>query len=333
MRRVLALVLLSLLAAACNARTGSPVTTGSGPAASPAAVAATTPVPATSVPIAPPAVAPTTGVPTTTAPRPAPVDVSPAATIGRFEADLGVLLAGGPRVSGSEAEAAAADYLAGALGDLAGIVFATDVPLPNGLTSRNVWTSFGTGDVAVLLGAHYDSVVAAPGADDNGSGTVVLLELARRLQSNPYPGLHVAVVFFGAEEILDGFPNTEHHFGSRQLAVRLEQSGTLPDWMVSVDMVGVGTDLYAVTYRDTDPAAADLLQQAAAEIGIEVERVSRGDISDHEAFARRGVPAAFLWRPDNPDYHQAGDDHVDPALLLDDLAVIESFLATLDGTG
>jgi acetylornithine deacetylase/succinyl-diaminopimelate desuccinylase-like protein len=325
-RRVTALILLSLFTGACGPRAGGPATIDPVPTTTSLAPVATIPLATTTTLVA-------TGATTTTAAPVAEIDRSPEATIRRCSADLDVLLANGPRVSGSEAEAAAADYLAAALRDLTGIVFSTDVPLTNGLSSRNVWTAFGTGEIEVLLGAHYDSVVGAPGADDNGSGTVVLLELARRLHESPYSGLRVTIVFFGAEEILAGYPVTEHHFGSRQMADRLERSEALPDWMVSVDMVGVGPDLYAVTYRDTDPAAADLLVQAAAGIGIEVQNSIRGDISDHEAFARRGVPAAFLWRPDNPDYHRAGDDHVDPQLLLDDIAVLESLLAALDGTG
>ena len=37
----------------------------------------------------------------------------------------------------------------------------------------------------VLIGAHYDSVVGAPGANDNGSGVAALLALARRMGGQP----------------------------------------------------------------------------------------------------------------------------------------------------
>ena len=69
--------------------------------------------------------------------------------------------------------------------------------LANGLTSHNLVVSFGDGEVHVLLGAHYDSKPPSPGADDNGSGTVILLELARRFAERPLPGLLVSLVFFG----------------------------------------------------------------------------------------------------------------------------------------
>jgi aminopeptidase YwaD len=51
----------------------------------------------------------------------------------------------------------------------------------------------------VLFSAHYDSVAGTPGADDNGSGTVVLLELARRLSAGGYPH-ELGLLFFDAEE-------------------------------------------------------------------------------------------------------------------------------------
>jgi hypothetical protein len=51
----------------------------------------------------------------------------------------------------------------------------------------------------VLFSAHYDSVSGTPGADDNGSGVVVLLELVRRLSAGGYPH-ELRALFFDAEE-------------------------------------------------------------------------------------------------------------------------------------
>jgi len=51
----------------------------------------------------------------------------------------------------------------------------------------------------LILSAHYDTVPGTPGADDDGSGTVVLLELARRLAGRPL-NLELALVWFDAEE-------------------------------------------------------------------------------------------------------------------------------------
>jgi hypothetical protein len=51
----------------------------------------------------------------------------------------------------------------------------------------------------LVLSAHYDTVPGTAGADDDGSGTVVLLELARRLAGRPL-SIELALVWFDAEE-------------------------------------------------------------------------------------------------------------------------------------
>ncbi len=232
----------------------------------------------------------------------------------------------GPRVAGSPEEHLTADYLANRIDELGLPINVDHVQLPNELGSRNVWTTIGEGPATVLLGAHYDSVPGSPGIDDNGSGVAVLSELMTRLAADPPQTVTVIIAFFGAEERLSGYPASAHHYGSRQMASDMEAQGELPDFMLSVDMVGVGDRLLAVRYNQTDPLARDLLVTAGANVGVTLVPDSRGDISDHEGFARAGVPSAFMWRPDNPNYHRPGDETVDMSLLLEDLAIVEAFL-------
>lgn len=52
----------------------------------------------------------------------------------------------------------------------------------------------------VLIGAHYDSALRAPGANDNGSGVAALLELARLLKQKPPAKQTIRLVFFVNEE-------------------------------------------------------------------------------------------------------------------------------------
>jgi hypothetical protein len=52
---------------------------------------------------------------------------------------------------------------------------------------------------AILIGAHYDTVAASPGADDNASGVAVLLEIARLFASHPTPRT-LQLAFFDLEE-------------------------------------------------------------------------------------------------------------------------------------
>ena len=92
--------------------------------------------------------------------------------------------------------------------------------------------------------------------------------------------------------------------------------------MVSVDMVGVGGTLYSVSYRGTDTATVDLILEVGEASGLDVRRLERGDISDHEPFALAGVPSAMLWRPDNPAYHGPGDDEVNSGLVVEVLRLV-----------
>jgi len=52
---------------------------------------------------------------------------------------------------------------------------------------------------AILIGAHYDTVVSSPGADDNGTGVAVMLEIARLFGSQPTPRT-LQLAFFDKEE-------------------------------------------------------------------------------------------------------------------------------------
>jgi hypothetical protein len=234
--------------------------------------------------------------------------------ITRMRSDIDALVAIGPREAGTPAEVRAADLLAERLGAITGPVTRTPVPLPNGRTSTLLTAALGSGPIELVLGAHIDTVRTSPGADDNASGVAVLLELARRYKAAPPRNLRITFALFGAEEVLNGYPHSAHHFASRQMAASMP----LPDWMLSVDMVGYGDRVLAAYFEGTDPTAARMLAPATVS--------PRGDISDHEAFARRGVPAAFLWRPDNPGYHGPGDTVVRDGPLLDSLAIVEGFV-------
>jgi len=266
--------------------------------------------------------APTTTTSTTTTTTIPRLDRGDGATVVRLRADLAALLANGPRKSGTPAEAAAAEYFAAVAVEITGSAAELQpVSLPNGAVSQNVWASpVGGGDRLLVLGAHLDSVDGAPGGNDNGSGSVILLEILRRLVEDPPDGLRVVVVGFGAEERIG---DSGHHFGSRHAVDELVAADALPAFMISVDMVGVGNDLQVIDFRDADPAFADELWEVAVAAGFEVDRQSRGEISDHVAFARAGVPAAHIWRSEDPEYHTPGDDDFADAAVLESLALVE----------
>jgi hypothetical protein len=97
--------------------------------------------------------------------------------------------------------------------------------------------------------------------------------------------------------------------------------------MLSVDMVGYGSTPVAAYLRDADPTAARVLSAAGRFVGAPAVETARGDISDHEDFARRGTPSAMLWRPDNPRYHSPDDTLVLGDRLLAGLHTVQAFVA------
>ena len=162
----------------------------------------------------------------------------------------------------------------------------------------------------VLFGAHLDSVPAGPGANDNGSGSAVVLELAHELaQRSPSERpLAVRFAWWGAEEL--GLFGSRYYVQNLSDADRRALLGN-----VNLDMVGVGQSW---RFGGTD----DLVQLAlgaATDIGERAVPL-RGPLegaSDHASFTAAGIPAVFLYRTDDPNYHTANDkaEFVDPDAL------------------
>jgi aminopeptidase YwaD len=153
---------------------------------------------------------------------------------------------------------------------------------------------------SVVFGAHLDSVPAGPGANDNGSGSAVVLELAHELsqRSAAERPLTVRFALFGAEEL--GL------YGSRYFVLNLsdaERHAILAD--VNLDMVGVGQSWRFGGTEDLVQsalgAANDLGQRALPLSG------SLAGGSDHASFLEAGIPAVFIYRVEDPNYHTAGD--------------------------
>jgi aminopeptidase YwaD len=161
---------------------------------------------------------------------------------------------------------------------------------------------------AIVIGAHFDSVPAGPGANDNASGTATVLERARYFAQRDYP-YTLYFVAFGAEEI--GLRGSRHFVdalpGGAPSSLRA---------MINLDMVGVGD-------QERFSGAAhlvDLASEVADAIGFvnyTTNAGSAGGGSDHASFDRAGVPLLFIYRSDDPNYHSPRDraEFVDPDAL------------------
>jgi Zn-dependent M28 family amino/carboxypeptidase len=217
-------------------------------------------------------------------------------------AHIRVLCSRGPRVEGSRAEHKAFDYIADQLRGYGYAVTVQNVKLPKGKSTHNVIvTKPGGADKVIVLGAHVDTKYPAPGANDNGSGVATLLELARDLRKADTEAT-VKFAFFGAEEMSDSNGN-HHHYGSRAYVKSLSAAQRKAvAGMVSVDMVGYGKTFNVRSMKVAPQTVVKSLQAEGASIGQALPFLKdpgRYGWSDHEAFERAGIPAAWLeWRND-----------------------------------
>ncbi|HZD61123.1 MAG TPA: M28 family peptidase, partial [Anaerolineae bacterium] len=215
----------------------------------------------------------------------------------------------GPRPAGGKNERLVSEYVKEKLGECGYDAAIQKLVLPNGQHSYNVVASLpGRDEKSIILGAHIDSR-GGPGANDNASGVGVLLELARVASSRTDLPYSLHFVFFGAEEKV-GKDARDHHFGSRHYVYHMsgEQKNTTFA-MVNIDMVGVGSKLYARSLKAEPGPIANNLLKLADDLNIKLSYKQAGDIADFEAFEHSGIDSAWLeWRED-PNYHSPKDTH------------------------
>jgi len=173
---------------------------------------------------------------------------------------------------------------------------------------------------ALEVGAHYDSVYEAPGADDNGSGVAALLELARLL-ATAKTDRTVRLCFFAMEE--EGLAGSAAHV--RQLQARGERIAGA----IALDMLGFASSKPG---SQTTPLRVPLLfdPPTQGDFLVDCGNFASGWLGNlYEACAVAYVPAARFYsinrlaawfedavRSDHASYWRAGI----PAILLSDTA-------------
>ena len=166
----------------------------------------------------------------------------------------------------------------------------------------------------VVLGAHYDHLgygganSAAPGdqtvhhgADDNASGTALLVEVARMLkQQGPFPRTILFVAFSGEERGLLG----SAHYAANAV-VPLNETVA----MVNLDMVGrLDGNKIVVHGTGTGTGFDALVDRFVAARGFEAAKEPGGfGPSDHSSFYARKIPVLHLFTGSHADYHRPTD--------------------------
>jgi glutaminyl-peptide cyclotransferase len=247
--------------------------------------------------------------------------------------DLEHLVALGPRPAGSEALEKTRAYIESELTH-AGLHPQREpfrVSLPPGFEGTrptgdafelaNVFADLETqapdGEIVILC-THFDTKLSSErfvGANDGGSGTAVLLELARVLAaSGPHSVTYRFLFLDGEEALRRDWKDPDNTYGSRQHAASLKRSGVSERVRACVllDMVG-DSDLGLVRESYSDRRLVELFFGAARRCGfgahVDVEHEEIRD--DHLSFMSVGIPSIdlidFDYGPHNSYWHTPQD--------------------------
>jgi glutaminyl-peptide cyclotransferase len=221
----------------------------------------------------------------------------------------------GPRPSGSQAIAQAQDYI---LSELSRYGCTVDIDAFNAQTPagqiamKNILVKVpGDKPGIFLLGTHYDTkkLENFVGADDGGSSTAVMLELARLLcaQHAPHP---VWIAFFDGEEAVQEWSDADSCYGSREMAAKLAMSGDIPKIkaFLLADIVG-SRHLRIKRESNSTKALTDLFWATAARLGYSGIFVKDATAieDDHLSFSKRGVPVVDVIDLEIPYWHTPQD--------------------------
>ena len=175
----------------------------------------------------------------------------------------------------------------------------------------------------VIIGGHLDSklIEAFPfvGANDGGSSTGVILELARVLSTSPTEAAKVELILFDGEEaFLENITPTDGLYGSKYYAHAMSKRATWPSLGIVIDLIG--DSRYGYYYNpEAPPSFAATIEKVAAETGMKLARPPGPIIDDHVPLQNTGLPCLHLIGDfmNMPYWHKPGDtmEVIDPKAL------------------
>jgi hypothetical protein len=209
----------------------------------------------------------------------------------------------GPRPSGSQAILQTQDYISSQLSSFGCTVetdaFSADTPAGR-LPMKNIVAKIqGERPGIVLLATHYDTkrLDNFVGADDGGSSTGVMLELAHKM-CEQRPRYSIWIAFFDGEEaVRKEWQDPDNRYGSRQMAAKMAASGDLKKLraMILADLVG-GKSLRIEREQYSSKEIVDVIWGTAKRLGygeIFIDQATPVD-DDHLSFLSRDVLAADI---------------------------------------
>jgi Zn-dependent M28 family amino/carboxypeptidase len=165
-----------------------------------------------------------------------------------------------------------------------------------------------------LLCSHYDTKIfdhfRFVGANDGGSSTGELLEMARVLSLDPSLASRIQLVFFDGEEAFDEFSDSDGIYGSRYFANQLVRTGTAKQFRGGILFDMVGDQSLDVTLPPDSPAeiARGIFASASAlNLRNFFTYFDQSVTDDHTPLNEAGIPTIDVIDFDYPSWHTAGD--------------------------
>lgn len=195
-------------------------------------------------------------------------------------------------------------------------------------------------DQYIIVGGHHDSItngsdplVFAPGADDNASGTVAALEMARVMKANNYqPECSIRFVTFACEEY--GL------WGSRFHAQQSQQQNLNIKLMINHDMIAYSTQTPAdwlvrlMPYQGFEGYTAYAMSIVDEQTSLNPYAGSFNSASsDSYPFWQRGFPVVYFFEHEfNPYYHSINDlvANINPAYVKEAIKASTAVCVTFD---
>ncbi len=185
----------------------------------------------------------------------------------------------------------------------------------------------GRKTAVIVLATHYETNyplrnIGFVGANDGGSTTGLLIEIANEIRGKVQDGYSVWLVFFDGEEAIQQWQGTDNTYGSRHLAAKWGADGTLRriKAFLLADMLG-DKDLDVQRETQSTPWLSNLVMQAARNTGHAKYffAQSQAEEDDHIPFVSRGAPSIDIidsdygpHTPELPDgYHHTAQDTMD----------------------
>jgi Zn-dependent M28 family amino/carboxypeptidase len=195
------------------------------------------------------------------------------------------------------------------------------VMIPGG-DGQSTAPSTGPGQGRLIIAGHYDTKrfreFAFVGANDGGSSTAFLIEIARALMGRKN-ALPIELLFLDGEEAVGEWQGTDHTYGSRYYVEAARKAGAVSRIraLILVDMIG-DRDLRISRESNSTAWLTDIIWATA-------KRLNRREFidrelaieDDHLPFLEAGVPAVDIIDLDYAAWHTAGDtlDKVSAASL------------------